>query len=138
MKLSTLLRMTPLLLAPFVVSACDEMAPEEGHHPHSAKLFVGGTELTPDIVLVANGPVRVEVRFFAEDGDDISDAIEVDHFTSLTFTPGTLATVTDVLGASFQKNLAVGAPATGTVTIGYGHDAAADEESFGPFTVTVR
>lgn len=73
MKLGTLLLMTPLLLAPLLASACgDETAPDEGHHPHSAKLFVGGTELTPNIVLVANGPVRVEVRFFADNGDDIS------------------------------------------------------------------
>lgn len=138
MKLRTLLRMTPLLLAPLVVSACgDETAPDEGHHPHEAKLFVGATELTPAVVLTASATVVVEVKFYDDSGDEIT-GIEADHFSSLTFTPGALATASDVVGHNFQKSVTAGAPATGTVTVGYGHDSAADDESFGPFSVTVQ
>ena len=138
MKLRTLLRMTPLLLAPIMVVSCgDETAPDEGHHPHSARLFVGAIDVTSNFSLATTTTVVVEVRFYNEAGDLIT-GIESDHFASLTFTPGALATVTDVVDNNFHKSVTAGAPGTGTVMVGYGHDAAADEESFGPFNVTVN
>jgi hypothetical protein len=122
----------------FAAAGCgnDETAPET-HTPHAAKLFVGTTELTPLVQLAAGQTHRIEVRFFADDGDEIT-GIE-DHFAALTLSPGTLATVAAVAGHHFQFDVTVTAAsgATGNVTVGFGHDAAADELSFGPFAVQI-
>ena len=66
------------------------------------------------------------------------DELIAEHFTSLTFDPGTFATVTSVTDAKFQRDVLVNADpgATSQLTVGYGHDEAADTQSFGPFTVT--
>jgi len=127
-----------LVLALFV-AACDsnEAPPEEGHHPHSAALFLDGVDVTDDLVLPAGETVRVEVRFYDDVGNQIT-GIEDEHFAALTFTPSTLATTADVDGNHFLKDVtAQGEIAEGTYSIGYGHDAAADEESFGPYAVRV-
>lgn len=138
MKIGRLVRVIPLLLITLAGSACeDETAPLEDHHPFSARLFIGGAQASPNVVLLANGPVQIETRFYDEDGDQIT-LIDLDHYTRLTFNPGSIGTVSDDPNHNFRKNVAVGAPATGTVTVGYGHDSAADEESFGPFNVTVQ
>jgi hypothetical protein len=121
------------------LTACsdDEAPPEEGHHPHSAALFVAGTEVTDALILPAGETVRVEVKFFDDGGDEIT-GIEAEHFAALTFTPTTLATTADVEGQHFQKDVTAGAEiGTGTYMIDYGHDEAADEESFGPYDVSV-
>jgi hypothetical protein len=121
------------------VAACggDEAPPEEGHHPHSAALFIAGNEVTDPLVLPAGETVRIEIRFFDDGGDEIT-GIEAEHFATLTFDPATLATTQDVDGQHFQKDVtAQGDIGTGNYTVGYGHDEAADEESFGPFPVTV-
>jgi hypothetical protein len=121
------------------LAACgdDEAAPEEGHHPHSAALFVAGTEVTDALVLPAGETVRVEIKFFDDAGDEIT-GIEDEHFAALTFDPATLATTADVADHHFQKDVTAGAEiGTGTYMIDYGHDEAADEESFGPFPVSV-
>ena len=80
--------------------------------------------------------VRVEVRFI-HDGEVIT-GIEGEHHAGLTFTPGTLATVASVTDHNFQKDVTGQAtPGAGSVSVGYGHDEAADELSFGPFDVIV-
>lgn len=139
MPSSLLTRYFPALALGAALYACggDETAPEEGHTPASAAVFVGGIDVTGALVLPAGETVRVEVRFFNDHGEEIA-GIDATHFASLTFTPGTLATVADVDGEHFQKDVAGGAEAgTGTYTVGYGHDEAADELSFGPYDASV-
>ena len=95
-----------------------------------------GADVSAGLILVSGEPVRVEVRFL-HDGAEIT-GIEEDHHASLTFTPATLATVAAVDGQNFQKDVTGQAqPETGTVMVGYGHDEAADELSFGPIPVSV-
>jgi len=116
----------------------DETAPETTHTPASAELYFNGTQVTPDVVLDPGQTVELEVRFFADDGDEIT-GIEGTHFATLEFTPTSIATVTDVPNQHFHKSVTAQATAgTGTVTIGYGHDAAADELTFGPYNVSVQ
>lgn len=64
--------------------------------------------------------------------------IEVDHHAGLTFTPTTLAAVASVADLNFQKDVTGrGTAGAGTVTVGCGHDEAADELSLGPIPVSV-
>jgi hypothetical protein len=121
------------------LAACgsDEAPPEEGHHPRSAAVFIDGNEVTDALVVPAGETVRLEVRFFDDQGDEIT-GIEDEHFAALSFTPTTLVTIADVPDHHFQKDVTgQGEIGTGTYLIGYGHDEAADEESFGPFPVSV-
>ena len=131
-------RCTTLLLAALAFAACgdDETAPEEGHTPVNAALFVNGVDVGDVLVLAPGEPVRVEVRFLNDQGEVIT-GIEDEHFAGLTFTPATLATVADVADHHFQKDVTGQAAGTGSVRVGYGHDEAADELDFGPFEVTV-
>jgi hypothetical protein len=125
-----------LVAAAGVVVGCgNETAPED-HTPATAKLFVAGQEITPSLSLTRGQTVRVEVRFYHDDGDRIT-GIE-DHFAGLSFSPSALATVVRVTGTNFSFDVTVqNAAGSGTVSVGYGHDSAADELSFGPFQVTV-
>jgi hypothetical protein len=137
----TILRFAPtLLIGLLAVAACSdstETPPEESHTPSSAALIVDGTAAGDPILLPAGATVPVEIKFYNDAGDEIT-GIEDSHFGKLTFDPATLATVADVPTQHFHKTLTVGGEATGgVVTIGYGHDEAADELSFGPFAVTV-
>ena len=131
-------RSTAILLAVLAFAACgdDETAPEEGHTPDAAALFVNGTDVSDGLVLPAGEVVRVEVRFL-HDGEVIT-GIEGEHHAGLSFTPGSLATVASVTDHNFQKDVTGQAtPGAGEVRAGYGHDEQADELSFGPFPVTV-
>ena len=116
----------------------DETAPEEGHTPASARLFgPTGTELTPAFTLAQGQTLRIEIRYYAADGDLIT-GIESEHYSRLTFTPGTLVTVAAVSGQRFFWDVtAATAAGGGSIMVGYGHDAEADEHTFGPFGVTV-
>ena len=132
-------RRTAVLLTALALAACgdDETEPDEGHTPEDAALFVNGTEVTDGLVIPAGETIRVEVRFLDHDGEVIT-GIEGDHHAGLTFTPTTLAAIASVADLNFQKD--VTGPSTdgaGTVTVGYGHDEAADELSFGPIPVSV-
>lgn len=132
----------PALLALAAVTAgCsnDETDPDPGHAaPESARLFVNGQDVTNDLTLTAGQPTTVEIRFY-DANDQAVAGIEDEHFATLTFTPSTLATTTDVSGHRFQKVVTPqGTAGTGTSMVGYGHAADADEDSFGPFSVTVE
>jgi len=97
---------------------------------------VNGTDVSDGLVLPAGETVRVEVRFI-HDGEFIT-GIEGEHHAGLTFAPGTLAIVASVADHNFQKDVTgQSSPGTGEVRVGYGHDEAADELSFGPFPVGV-
>jgi len=128
-------------LALFTLAACsdDEAAPSGHGSPVSTKLFdvATNTELPAPYQLPAGTTTRVEVRFYDADGGLLNAELEAGHFTSLTFTPAEFATVADVEGQKFQRDVSVtaAAGATGTLAVGYGHDAAADEQSFGPYDV---
>jgi hypothetical protein len=131
-------RSVAVFLAALALAGCDddEIAPEEGHTPDDAALFVDGTEVTDGLVLPAGEAVRVEVRFLHE--GEVITGIEGEHHASLTFAPSTLATVGSVADHNFQKDVtAQAAPGAGTVVVGYGHDEDADELSFDPIPVTV-
>jgi hypothetical protein len=129
-------RSTAILLAALVACGDDETAPEEGHTPDAAALFVNGTDVTGGLVLPAGEPVRVEVRFL-HDGEVIT-GLEDEHHAGLTFTPATLAAAAGVADHNFQKDVTgQDAPGSGSVMVGYGHDEAAEELSFGPIPVSV-
>jgi hypothetical protein len=130
-------RVSAALLVALVLAACgdDETGPEEGHTPDAAALFVNGTDVSDGLVLPAGEVVRVEVRFMHE--GEVITGIEGEHHAGLTFTPASLATVASVADHNFQKDVTGQAAGTGTVEVGYGHDEAADELSFGPFDVAV-
>ena len=130
---------TAILLTTLTLAACgeDETAPEEGHTPEDAALFVDGAEVTDGLVIPAGETIRVEVRFLDDEGEVIT-GIDADHHAGLSFTPATLANVARVADHNFQKDVTGQATVgTGTVLVGYGHDEAADELSFGPFPVSV-
>jgi hypothetical protein len=118
------------------VSCGSETAPDE-HSPASARLFAAGQEITPNLVLARGQTVRIEVRFY-DGGGELMTGLEAEHFAALTFSPASLAGIAPVSGLRFffdvtPQNVA----GTGQVRVGFGHDAAADELSFGPFPVTV-
>ena len=131
-------RATAILLTAAAFASCggDETAPEEGHTPDQAALFVNGADVSDGLLIPAGETVRVEVRFI-HDGEFIT-GIEGEHHAGLTFTPSTLATVAGVADHNFQKDVTGQAAAgAGSVMVGYGHDEAADELSLGPFDVNV-
>jgi hypothetical protein len=132
-------RSTAILLAVLAFAACgdDETAPEEGHTPVDAALFVNGTDVTDGLVVPAGETIRVEVRFLDDEGQVIT-GIEGEHHAGLTFTPATLAIVASVPDHNFQKDVTgQDAAGAGTVVVGYGHDEEADELTFAPIPVTV-
>jgi hypothetical protein len=128
-----------LLFAVAAGTACESDEMTGGHGtPVGAQFVVGGAAATPGITIAAGQTVRVEVEFVDADGDHIH-GLEDGHFTSLTFSPAALATVAAVAGEPFMFDVtAQGTAGTGSVMVGYGHDAAADEDAFGPYTVTVQ
>jgi hypothetical protein len=132
-------RFAILLLAVSAGSACNSEEVTGGHGtPVDAQFVVGGAAATPGLTLAAGQTVRVEIELLDADGEHIHD-LEDGHFASLSFSPSGLATVAAVTGEPFMFDVTAQATAgTGTVAVGYGHDVAADEDSFGPFTVTVN
>ena len=132
-------RLLPAVLAALTVAACsdDETGPEESHTPERAAIFVDGIDASDNLLLPVGEAMRVEIRFYDDENEEIT-GIDDDHFTSITFLPEDLATVEDVTGENFRKDVTGGAAVgTGTFTVGYGHDEAADELEFGPFDATV-
>jgi hypothetical protein len=137
--LETTHRFATVLVLSLALVACgdDETGPEEDHTPENARLFVDGADVTDGLILIASEPLRVEVKFFNDEDEEIT-GIDDDHHAGLTFTPSTLAAVATVDGENFQKDVTGQAePGTGSVQIGYGHDEDADELNFGPYEVSV-
>jgi hypothetical protein len=141
MKTGTLKLLTATAFA-FTLAACssNEAPPENHSAPVSAKLFNATTraELPQPYVFPSGSTTRVEVHYFAEDGDDITSELIADHYSSLTFAPTSFATVASVTDARFVHDVTVDAAVGGTsdLQIGWGHDDLADERSFGPYGVT--
>jgi hypothetical protein len=135
---SRLRHLPPLFLLTATLAACggDETAPgDDQHTPASASVAPPELTTTP---LVAGLSVRVQIRFFNADDQEITSDIAADHFATLTFTPADFATATDVPGSHFEKDVTFrGTAGEGSFRIGFGHDEAGDERSFGPYTVTL-
>lgn len=111
----------------------------DGHgQPESVRLFTAaGDEITAPYGLPSGATTRVEVRFYDEHGDDISEELAAGHQTALNFDPASFATVAPVTGEVFQRDVTVDAAVgtTASLSVGYGHDDA-DERTFGPFAFT--
>jgi hypothetical protein len=142
MKTGTLKLFVAATAFAFTLAACSSSeAPPENHpEPESARLFdaTTHTELPQPYVLPTGVTTRVDVHYYGADGADITSELIADHYSSLTFTPATFATVASVSGARFVHDVTVAAAAgaTSSLEIGWGHDELADERSFGPYAVT--
>ncbi len=125
-----------------VVAGCssDETTATEDHDPVSVTLSVNGVT-NPDgkLHLPEGQTVTVRATFLNAAGDNLDD-VEGEHFSLLTFTPAGIATATVDPAAHYSQQVVVNAaaPATGTVMVGFGHDALADEHSLGPIDVVVE
>lgn len=132
---------TAIFAALMLSFGCGEEVAPEGHGtPVEARLFDGGgIELTPNVVLTAGQSLQVEVRFYDDHGHEI-EGLEEGHYSSLQFSPSALATAAAASGRRFLFDVEVtaSAGASGTVAVGYGHSPAADEATFGPFSVSVQ
>ena len=130
--------------AAFTLAACssNEAPPETHPEPVSARLFdaTTHTELPQPYVLPSGATTRVDVHYYDVDGADITADLIAEHFSSLTFTPGSFATVATVAGVRFEHDVTVDAAAgaASELLMGWGHDELADELSFGPYPVTAR
>lgn len=118
------------------IAACNsDEATAHGHTPDSVKLFDGATELAEPYQLTASQTVRLEVKLYADDGDEI--VLDDDHVVGVTFSPVGLATVAAVAGEPTQFDVTAQATAgSGTASVGWGHDTP-DDLTFGPFDVDV-
>ncbi|HSE45131.1 MAG TPA: hypothetical protein VLB12_12660 [Gemmatimonadales bacterium] len=132
-----------LALAAVAVVGCssDETVAGDDHDPVSVTFSVDGAPPGGDgkLHLPEGQTVTVRATFLNAGGDNLDD-VEDTHFSSLTFNPAGIATPTIDPNAHFSHQVVVNATAatTGTVTVGFGHDAAADEHSLGPIDVVVE
>lgn len=131
-----------LVAAALLLGGCDstEPTPDHGHTPEGARLVVSGVEIDEggSLTAVAGQTLRIRVEFLNGEGEEIT-GIETTHHTALVFSPDELATVAAVDGENFSKDVTFQPGAgEGTLSVGYGHEEAADELSFGPFNVAVE
>ena len=134
-RCSSMMMMGVLLTA----GACGNEPTGEDHAtPAAAKLFGPiGQELTPAVSLARGQTIRIEVKFYADDGALIT-GLEDEHSAALTFAPGALATVASVTGQKFFFDVtAANVAGTGQLSVGWGHTPSTSELTFGPFTVTI-
>ena len=122
-----------LLAASLLVAACDSNEPAaEDHVAVRADVTVGGVAVVDDTLRLSTGGTdSVRITFYNQSDEDL-DVAEDEHFSLLTFTPATGIVADMDPTHHFRHGVAITAVAgsTGTVDIGYGHDAAADEETF--------
>ncbi|MBK9065748.1 MAG: hypothetical protein KA180_02730 [Gemmatimonadales bacterium] len=123
-----------LLAVGAVLAACsDSNEPAaEDHTPVRFEVAVNGTLVTDDTLrLTTGGTDSVRVTFYNQSDENL-DVAEDEHFSLLTFTPAAGLTATMDAAHHFRHGVAVTATAgdTGSVAIGYGHDALADEHTF--------
>ena len=121
-----------------VAAACggDETQPAEDHTPVSYTLSVDGNLMTPPYHFTAGDAVLVRVQFLNAAGENLDD-VESSHFAGLTFEPTALATAVRRADHHFQFDVTGGTQGSGTVTVGFWHDDAADEVSLSSAAVTV-
>jgi hypothetical protein len=138
-----------LLSCPFVrfaagaalalLAACGsgETQAADDHTPVSFTVLVDDVPVSSPYTLPSGRTVRVRLKFLNAGGEDL-DEVEGSHFAGLTFSPTSLASAVRVTDRNFQFDVTGGTPGEGTVQVGYGHDAEADEHTFpaAPITVT--
>jgi hypothetical protein len=116
-----------------LVGACGSNEPAaEDHVAVRVDLSVNGLLMADDTIRLTDaGTDTVRLTFYNQSDENL-DVAEGEHFSLLTFTPATGLAVTMDPAHHFRHEVIVTAAAgtTGTVDIGYGHDAAADEEAF--------
>jgi hypothetical protein len=121
----------------FAACGSDETQATDDHTPVSFTVLVDDVPASSPLTLPSGQTVRVRLKFVNAAGEDLDD-VEGSHFAGLTFSPTSLATAVRVTDHNFQFDVTGGTPGTGTVQVGYGHDAQADEHTFpaAPMTVT--
>jgi hypothetical protein len=122
-----------------VLAACgaDETLPAEDHTPVSYTITVDGAPASAPYTFTADQTALVQIEFQNQAGESLDD-VESEHFAGLTFQPTTLATAVRRADHHFQFDVTGGTAGTGTLTVGFGHDDAAAEESFPAAAVTVN
>ena len=131
-------RLAPTALI-LIAAACgnDETAPPaEDHTPVSYTVLINDTPASAPFTFIGGETVRVRLKFFNAASEDLDD-VETMHFAGLTFNPGSLASAIRVTDHNFQFDVTGGAPGTGTLQVGYGHDELADETTFQAAAVTI-
>jgi hypothetical protein len=114
------------------IGCSDSEAPAEDHTPVAFTMAVNGTIMPDDTLrLNAGATDTVQITFYNAANDNLDDA-EAEHYSLLTFTPATGIAATRESSHHFRHDVVVTATAgtTGTLEIGFGHDALADEHSF--------
>lgn len=98
-----------------------------------------GADLTAHIPLPATQPLRIEVRFFAFNGDPVL-GIPGGQEITFTFAPTSLASSTPVTGDALTRDVSATAPATstGTLTVTVRRLRDGTEMIFGPFDILVH
>jgi hypothetical protein len=121
-----------------LAAACgsDETQAAEDHTPVSYTMFVDGTQAVPPLSVNQGQTVRIRFEFRNAGGDDLDD-IATTHFAGFTISPTAIATVTRIAGQNYQFDVTGAVPGSGTATVSFGHDEAADETSFTAFPFTV-
>jgi hypothetical protein len=122
------------------LTACgdNETAPiADDHTPVSYTILLDGTEATAPYTFAEGRTARVRIKFLNAASGDL-DALEGEHFAGLGFTPASLATVAAVADHHFQFDVTGATSGSGTLQVGFGHDALADETTFAPAAVMVQ
>ena len=119
------------------LAACgdSETAPAaDDHTPVSYTVLLDGTAVTAPYTLTEGQTVRVRLEFLNAAGENL-DAVKA---VRALMRGRTLATVAPVADHHFQFDVTGAAAATGTLEVGFGHDALADETTFPAVAVSVQ
>ncbi len=121
-----------------LLAACggDETTGTEDHTPTSYQVLINGVTAIAPYTFTVGQTSRVQLKFFNAAGEDLDD-VEDSHFGGLTFNPSSLATATRVSDHNYQFDVIGNTEGSGTVTVSYGHDAAADEHTLPIATISV-
>jgi hypothetical protein len=117
----------------------DETQPTTPDHtPESYAISIDGSPVTAPYQFTVGQTVLVQLHFVNKEGESLDD-VESSHFAGLTFEPATLATAVRRADHHFQFDVTPSTGAgSGTLTVGFGHDDAADEVTFPAAQVTVE
>ena len=130
------LYLVPALVTVLAGCGGDEPTAAPDHTPASFNMLINDVTVTEPYTFPSGQTVRVRLKLFNAAQDDLDD-VEAEHFAGLTFDPVSRATAVRVADHNYQFDVTGGTPGSGTVTIGFGHDEAADEHTLGPKTISV-
>jgi hypothetical protein len=121
-----------------VVAGCggDEPQGTPDHTPVSYNVLINDVPVTAPYTFPSGVTVTVRLKLFNAAQDDLDD-VEAEHFAGLTFSPPPRATAVRLTDHHYQFEVTGGVPGSGTMTIGFGHDEAADEHTLPPANITV-